>query len=595
MSSQEHQVKGMGEYQADAVALASGEGPRYRLRGGRLANPWLALLAMMFGLFMALLDVTIVTIALPTIVQQLHTDLTTAGWVLDAYNLVFAVLLVTVGRLADLFGRKLVFLAGMAVFSLGSLLCGLAPTIGWLIAFRAVQGIGAAVLNPVSLAILVAIFPARQRGAAIGLWGAAAGLASALGPVLGGLIVQNVGWNWIFYVNLPFCLVGLVLVWLWVPETRQEGIARHMDWGGLLTLSLGVFALVLAIMEGNAWGWTSLTILGLFALTLVAFLLFALVESRVREPIVNFRLFAVRSFLISNVANLLFGTAIQGAFVILVLYFTALRGYDQLGAAYALVPLPLASLVVSLLMGAFGRRLPSALMGLTGLLLVAVGFALLAWLDPAAALLDVTWRVVLIGVGMGLCFQSFPALALSEVPRAQLGVGSGIFNTFRQVGFALGVAVLIALFTGQLTGHLDQARQSAVRLVAVDQQLPPALRAGLQRELRQASTGGGEGTQTGGSGTEAVDLRPLANVLPPGPAREALRSHLQELGDAIAAIFKREVMASFAITWWAAAVVASLGCLLTLLVIGIEAGSRRRHRSGTAVDTSAVAEVVAGP
>ncbi|MBE3565197.1 MAG: DHA2 family efflux MFS transporter permease subunit [Thermogemmatispora sp.] len=561
---------------------------------GRGTNPWLALLAMMFGLFMALLDVSIVTIALPAIVQQLQTDLTMAGWVLDAYSLVFAVLLVTVGRLADLFGRKWIFMAGMAVFMLGSLLCGLAPSIGWLIGFRAFQAMGAAVLNPVSLAILMAIFPREQRGAAVGLWGAAAGLATALGPVLGGLIVQTLSWRWIFYVNLPFCLVGLVLVWLWVPETREvrrDGRAGRLDWSGLLLLSVALFSLVLAVMQGNDWGWGSLPTLALLGLALVGLAVFVRVELRVREPMVNLRLFGIRSFLLSDVAILLFGVAMQGAFVMAVFYFTELRGYGQLEAAYALLPLPLASLVLSLLMGAVGRRLPPLLVGLTGLLLVALGFTLLALVSASAGSLDTAWRLALIGVGMGMCFQSFPTFALSEVPPAQLGVGSGILNTFRQVGFALGVAVLIALFTAQLQQDLQQAQQESVQVVASDQQLPPALRSHLVTALRQAQTGQTAAQDQTGGATMTVDLRPLAQTVPPGPQREALRSHLQMLGGRISAIFKDKVMTAFAATWWASAAFAALGLGLTALAAFSSRGKgRARQGAPRGGDETVVAE-----
>ncbi|WP_376797548.1 DHA2 family efflux MFS transporter permease subunit [Thermogemmatispora sp.] len=561
----------------------------------RGTNPWLALLAMMFGLFMALLDLSIVSIALPAIVEQLHTDLTVAGWVLDAYSLVFAVLLVTIGRLADLFGRKRIFMAGMAIFMLGSLLCGLAPSIGWLIGFRAFQAVGAAILNPVSLAILMAIFPREQRGAAVGLWGAAAGLSSALGPVLGGLIVQTLNWRWIFYVNLPFCLVGLALVWLWVPETRegrQAGQPVPLDWSGLLLLSVALFSLVLAVMQGNSWGWLSGATLALLGLALISLVIFVGVESRVREPVVNLRLFAIRSFLLSDVAMLLFGVAMQGAFVIAVFYFIELRGYGQLQAAYALLPLPLASLVLSLLMGAVGRHLPPLLVGLTGLLVVALGFALLALVGPSAGTLETGWRLALIGVGMGMCFQSFPTFALGEIPPPQLGVGSGILNTFRQVGFALGVAILIALFTSQLQQHLQEAQRASLQLVATDGQLPPAVRSRLVTALRQVPVGQG-GQETQASGGPALDLRPLAQMAPPGPQREQLRGHLQALGERIGTTFREAVMQAFAATWWASAAFATLGFGLTLLAAFSHGGrSRQAMPDG---DEAARVEMTAAP
>ena len=224
---------------------------------GRPVNPWLVLVSLVFGFFMSLLDITIVNIAIPNIQSKLNTDLTTVTWVLNAYSLVFAMLLVTIGRFADQYGRKRIFMIGMVIFSIASLMCALAPTmesllggraIYWLIGFRAFQAIGAASLNPVSLAIIMAVFPPQRRGAAIGIWGALSGIAAAVGPVLGGFLVQNFDWRWIFFVNLPFCVIGLVMVTLFVPETRDPRTTRSIDVPGMLTLSAAMFCLVLAII-----------------------------------------------------------------------------------------------------------------------------------------------------------------------------------------------------------------------------------------------------------------------------------------------------------------------------------------------------------
>src|SRR5205085_4704918 len=210
----------------------------------------------------------------------------------------------------------------MVLFSIGSLMCALSPAmesltgihaINWLIGFRAFQAIGAAALNPVSLAIIIAIFPRNKRGAAIGVWGALSGLAAAAGPVLGGFLVQNFDWRWIFFVNIPFCIVGLIMVALFVPETRDPGTSKKLDPLGLLTLSAAMFCIVLAIIQGNAWGWTSAAILSLFGGAIVALVLFFIVENSVAEPIVDFSLFRIRSFSTSSLAMFLFGIAIQGA------------------------------------------------------------------------------------------------------------------------------------------------------------------------------------------------------------------------------------------------------------------------------------------
>ncbi|MGZ3646700.1 MAG: MFS transporter [Ktedonobacteraceae bacterium] len=530
---------------------------------GKPVNPWLVLISLVFGFFMSLLDITIVNIAIPSIQTSLNTNLTTVTWVLNAYSLVFAILLVTMGRFADQYGRKRLFMIGMIIFSLGSLLCALSPTmasltgwpaINWLIGFRAFQAIGAAALNPVSLAIIIAVFPRERRGAAIGVWGALSGLAAAAGPVLGGFLVQNFDWRWIFFVNLPFCIVGLIMVAMFVPETRELGTSKQLDPLGLLTLSIAIFCLVLAIIQGNDWGWTSTPVLSLFAGAIVAIILFFIVESRVSEPIVDFSLFKIRSFSASSVSIFLFGIAIQGAFLLLVLYFIDAQGYTQLDAAYAIIPIPLASFVVSALSGAFSQRISPRISGITGMALLAIGFFALATLNANSSWLDTTWRGIIIGAGMGLCFQSFPNMALSEIPRAKLGVGSGVFNTFRQIGFVLGVAILISLFVGQIKTNVQQATTNSIQIVQNNTSIPAQFHQPIIKGLQSA----GSNANSSQIKPQSVDLTQFAQFAPP-QFREQARASLKVLGDQIAAEFKNAVISAFTVTWIAAALFALLG------------------------------------
>ena len=532
---------------------------------GKPVNPWLVLISLVFGFFMALLDITIVNIAIPSIQSNLKTDLTTVTWVLNAYSLVFAVLLVTMGRFADQYGRKRIFMIGMVIFSLGSLLCALSPTmasltgwpaINWLIGFRAFQAIGAAALNPVSLAIIIAVFPRERRGAAIGVWGALSGLAAAAGPVLGGFLVQNFDWRWIFFVNLPFCIVGLIMVGIFVPETRELGTSKKLDPLGLLTLSTAIFCLVLAIIQGNDWGWTSTPILSLFAGALVALMLFFIVETRVSEPIIDFSLFKIRSFSASSVTMFLFGIAIQGAFLLLVLYFIDAQGYTQLDAAYAILPIPLAAFVVSVFSGAFSQKISPRISGIAGMALLAIGFFALATLNANSTWLDTTWRGVIIGAGMGLCFQSFPNMALSEIPRAKLGVGSGVFNTFRQIGFVLGVAILISLFVGQIKTNTEQARTNSIQIVQKNTTIPAQFHQPIIKGLESS----GSNVNSSQIKPQSVDLTQFAQFAPPA-FREQARASLKALGDQIAAEFKNGVVNSFIVTWIAAGLFALLGLI----------------------------------
>ena len=530
---------------------------------GKPVNPWLVLISLVFGFFMSLLDITIVNIAIPSIQSSLNTNLTTVTWVLNAYSLVFAILLVTMGRFADQYGRKRLFMIGMVIFSVGSLLCALSPTlasltgwpaINWLIGFRAFQAIGAAALNPVSLAIIIAVFPRERRGAAIGVWGALSGLAAAAGPVLGGFLVQNFDWRWIFFVNLPFCIIGLIMVAIFVPETRELGTSKKLDPLGLLTLSIAIFCLVLAIIQGNDWGWTSTPVLSLFAGSIVAIILFFIVESRVSEPIVDFSLFKIRSFSASSVSIFLFGIAIQGAFLLLVLYFIDAQGYTQLDAAYAIIPIPLASFVVSAFSGAFSQKISPRISGIAGMALLALGFFALATLSVNATWLDTTWRGIILGAGMGLCFQSFPNMALSEIPRAKLGVGSGVFNTFRQIGFVLGVAILISLFVGQVKTNVKQATTNSIQIVQNNTSIPAQFHQPIIKGLLSA----GSSANSSQIKPQSVDLTQFAQFAPP-QFREQARASLKVLGDQIAAEFKNAVLSAFTATWIASGMFALLG------------------------------------
>ena len=530
---------------------------------GKPVRSWVALAAVLIGFSMAILDTTIVNIAIPSMQMSLKADLTSISWVLNAYNLVYAVLLVTMGRFADQFGRKRLFMLGMILFSLGSLGCALAPAFGqisgmpaisWLIGFRALQGIGAATLVPVSLAILLAIFPAEKRGAALGVWGALAGLAAAIGPVIGGFLVQTFGWPWIFIVNLPVCLVGLMMLLLFVPETRDPHVGKRIDVPGMLTLTAAIFCLVLAIIEGNDWTWTSLPILSLFGAALASLILFVIVEVRQQEPIVDFSLFQARSFTGANITMFLVGIAVQGAILMIVLYYMNALAYSQLHAAYALLPLPLAAFVVSMLAGRLSGKVNPYVMGLVGLVLLAVGFGLLSLLSTDAPYLDVAWRSLLLGAGIGMVFQSQPSISLSEVPRAKLGVGSGIFNTFRQIGFVLGIAILISVFTGQLQTNLGQARTHTLALVQADTKISLQIRSSLASQLN--------GARSTGSSSSTVDVSSLADTLPPtvpAQVRESVRSELRALGVSISHDFKAQLVDSFKTTWVIAGLFALAG------------------------------------
>ncbi len=274
------------------------------------ASKVITLVVTCLGFFMVLLDTSIVTVALPTIQVDLHTHLSDLQWVVDAYTLPFAALLLTAGTLGDRYGRKRLFLVGLVLFLLGSTLCGFAPTLGWFLFGRVVQGVGGAALSPGSLSVLVAAFPEpRERAQAIGIWSGISGLALAAGPLLGGLLIQIASWPAIFFVNLPVGLVALALGWPLLAESRNP-TAQKIDLPGQALVIAGLTCLITALIEGSSQGWTSPLILGLFSGSGVLLAAFLLVEARVREPLLPLRLFVNRVFLVANVAALIVGFAI---------------------------------------------------------------------------------------------------------------------------------------------------------------------------------------------------------------------------------------------------------------------------------------------
>src|SRR5438552_4180413 len=273
---------------------------------------WWTLFAVSFGLFMIMLDNTVVNVALPTMQRDLHVSISQLEWVVIAYALAFASLLITGGKLADLYGRRRIFVFGLAIFTLSSLACGLAPSAGFLIGSRAVQGIGAALMNPATLSIITATFPPKERGQAIGIWAGVSALALAIGPLLGGLIVDNINWHWIFYVNVPVGVIGIVVSYFFIKESRDTSHEQSIDLPGLVTSGASLLALSYALIEGNNHGWTSPEILGLFAGAAVLLAAFILLEMRQRLPMLDLSLFKIGSFVGANLVAMLASLRVFG-------------------------------------------------------------------------------------------------------------------------------------------------------------------------------------------------------------------------------------------------------------------------------------------
>ena len=420
--------------------------PRPGARGATRAVPVaVALLAASLPMFMATLDNLVVTSALPVLQAELGASLTDLQWVVNAYTLAFASLMIAAATLGDRWGRRRTFLGGIAVFTLGSVAAALAGSPGALIAARALQGVGAAAVMPLSLALLAAAVPASRRAMAIGIWGGVSGLGVALGPVVGGAVVEGISWQAMFWINVPVAVVALPLVLRALPE--QRGRAQRLDLPGLLLAGAGVLGIVWGVVHGNEDGWTSAGVLAPVVGGVLALALFLRHEARTPHALVPLRLFRSRSFSVANVSGFAFSLGAFGAVFLLAQYLQVVQGYSPLEAGLRTLPWTAAPMVVAPLAGILAPRVGVRVLLTGGLVAQAAG---LAWLGFAVS--DGGYGVlvpglVLAGVGMGLTFAPSATAVLSGMAPDDHGTASSTNSTLREVGVALGVAVLTAVFT----------------------------------------------------------------------------------------------------------------------------------------------------
>jgi EmrB/QacA subfamily drug resistance transporter len=406
---------------------------------------WWTLGAVSFGLFMIMLDNTVVNVALPSMQRSLHIGPSELEWVVVSYALTFATLMLTGGKLADLFGRRLLFIVGLVIFTGASLACGLATSPNILIAARTVQGVGAALMNPATLGIITATFPPRQRGTAIGIWAGVSAMALAIGPLVGGLLTEKVNWSWVFYVNVPVGIVA-VFVTLWaVDESRDTSEEQRLDLPGLASSGLGLFSLTYALIEANSKGWTSAEILGLFALSVVALATFVVLESRQRVPMLDLSLFRSPTFTGANVAMLMVSLAMFGVFFYNSLFIQNILGYSAIQTGAMFLPMTLLIILIAPQAGRLTDKVGSRWLIGGGMSLLTVSQILFAQVNRGSNFWDLLPGLLVGGVGMALTMTPATAAAMSSVPRDKAGVGSAVLNTSRQIGGSLGIAVMGAV------------------------------------------------------------------------------------------------------------------------------------------------------
>jgi EmrB/QacA subfamily drug resistance transporter len=422
---------------------------------------WWALGAMCFALFMIMLDNTVVNVALPSIQRSLNASTSSLEWTVNAYTLSFAVLLVTGGRLGDLFGRRKVFLAGVVIFASASAAIGFSPSDTWLVAWRAVQGVGSALMMPATLSIITNAFPPEERGKAIGTWAGVSAMALAIGPVVGGFLVESVSWQSIFFLNVPVAVGAVVISLFAVRESRDETVARSVDIPGVATLTIGLAALVLALVEGNEWGWGSARELAMFAVAAVGLTAFALVERRRESPMVDFSFFRSRTFLGANIVAFIVSFAMLAMFFFLALYMQNIRGYSPLEAGVRFLPSTVMIIIIAPLAGRLADRVGSRPLITFGLLCVSGALFWQSHLTVSSGYGALLPGFMLMGIGMGFVMSPMSLAAMNAVDRTKAGVASGILSMNRMVGGTFGVAILGALVATLGRSKIDELLSQA--------------------------------------------------------------------------------------------------------------------------------------
>jgi EmrB/QacA subfamily drug resistance transporter len=411
---------------------------------------------MCFALFMVMLDNTAVNVALPSIQRDLDASIAGLEWTVNAYTLTFAVLLVTGGRLGDIFGRRTVFLTGVVIFACTSGFIGFAQTQTWLVVGRLLQGFGAALMMPATLSIISNAFPPEERGKAIGTWAGVSGLALAIGPLLGGFLVEHVSWQSIFFVNLPVAAVCVVVTLFAAENNRDETVARTIDFPGIATITVGLAALVLALVEGNAWGWGSPRIVALLVVAVASLTAFAVIERRVRVPMVDFAFFRSPTFLGASLVAFTVTFAMLASFFFVTLYMQNILGFSPLEAGLRSLPTTVLIIAAGPIVGRLTDRIGSRIPLVTGLLLVAVAIFWQSRIDVDTGYGFLVGSFVVLGLGIGCVMSPMSTAAMNAVAREKTGVASGVLTMSRMVGGTFGVAVIGALVTTVGRTRIDE-------------------------------------------------------------------------------------------------------------------------------------------
>jgi EmrB/QacA subfamily drug resistance transporter len=424
----------------------------------------LSFTAIVLGFFMALLDTTIINIALPEMTRHFGGSVSQISWVMNGYNLAFAVFILTASRLADQFGRKKVFLIGVALFTLSSLLAGFSTSLGMLIALRVIQGLAGAVIVPVTIPLTTTAFPKEMHGLIIGIWGAVSGVAAASGPALGGILTQKLSWEWIFFVNVPLGVLSMILTLIFIQESRDDTAGRSIDYGGILGITGGMFFVTYALIKVQDYGW-DLHVFLLLAAGVSFLVFFFLTQYRGKEPMLPLSLLRIRAFNSTSVSMIILGAALMNVSLLTSFYLTRVMGVTELKAGLVLSMMAVGSIASSAIAGPLSAKYGSSLFAAAGMVLIGGATYSMSGLQADSALGAVMLRLALAGLGVGLSMAPVMSSAIRVVPEDKVGIASGVTNMAKSLGSVVGVAIIVTVLQHNTAGQMRAASTGNMQTV----------------------------------------------------------------------------------------------------------------------------------
>lgn len=413
------------------------------------SRKWYVMAAVAMSIFLATIDAGIVNVALPTLVHDLNTDFATIQWVILSYLLTITTLMLSIGRLGDMIGKKSIFTSGFVVFTVGSALCGLSQTVYGLIAFRVLQAVGAAMILALGVAIVTEAFPGQERGRALGLIGTIVSLGVIVGPTLGGILIKALSWHWIFFVNLPVGIIGTLMAWRFVPDFKPLG-GQRFDYWGALTLFVSLLALLLALTLGQQLGFGDTRISLLLGVWLIFLIVFLVIENRTAQPMIDLKLFRNVLFSVNLVTGFLTFVAIAGVFILLPFYLEEVLNYNTQQVGFLLAAIPVGLGIFAPISGALSDRFGTRPITVLGLITLLVGYVALTSLSTETTTWGYILRLIPIGIGMGIFQSPNNSAIMGTVPRERLGVASGLLSITRTLGQTVGIAILGALWASRV-------------------------------------------------------------------------------------------------------------------------------------------------